>query len=143
MSDLPCCDRIEELSFFVAGTPAPQGSKRHVGGGRMVEQSKRLPAWRKAVTEAGVEALAGRPGFDNHVALVCSLTFYLHRGVTVTRPLPTVTPDKDKLERAVNDALTKAKVWGDDAQITDGSTKKRYADECVTGVQITIRKATQ
>jgi crossover junction endodeoxyribonuclease RusA len=29
--------------------PAPQGSKRHVGGGRLIESSKRLKPWRAAV----------------------------------------------------------------------------------------------
>lgn len=29
--------------------PAPQGSKRHVGGGRLVESSKRVKPWRAAV----------------------------------------------------------------------------------------------
>ena len=33
------------------GVPAPQGSKKHVGRGRMVEASKTLPAW-PAVEEA-------------------------------------------------------------------------------------------
>ena len=29
--------------------PAPQGSKRHVGGGRLIEASKRVKPWRQAV----------------------------------------------------------------------------------------------
>jgi len=35
--------------FEVPGIPAPQGSKRHVGGGRMVESSRSLPEWRASV----------------------------------------------------------------------------------------------
>lgn len=134
-------DTIEELSFFVRGLPAPQGSKKHVGNGRMVEMSKRLPKWRAAVIEAAVEALAGRPGFGRDEPIYCALQFFMPRGVTVKREYPTVTPDVDKLERGVMDALTLAKVWGDDAQVVSGTRGKRYADECPSGVRITIRSA--
>ena len=37
------------VTIKVSGEPAPQGSKRHVGGGRMIEASKKLPPWREAV----------------------------------------------------------------------------------------------
>ena len=63
------------------------------------------------------------------------------RGVTVKREYPTVTPDIDKLERAVLDAMTIAGVWGDDSQVVSGTRGKRYADECAPGVRITIRSA--
>ena len=38
--------------FAVFGLPAPQGSKRHVGEGRMVESSKRVKPWRRQVAAA-------------------------------------------------------------------------------------------
>lgn len=38
--------------FAVLGLPAPQGSKRHVGEGRMVESSKRVKPWRRQVAAA-------------------------------------------------------------------------------------------
>ena len=132
---------IEELTFYVEGNPAPQGSKKHVGNGIMVEASKALPAWRKAVTDAAVEALAGRTGFIHKEAVHCSMRFFMNRGKTVKRDLPTVTPDLDKLERAVNDALTKAGVWGDDAQVTNATHSKQYAPELTSpGVQVTVRR---
>jgi hypothetical protein len=37
------------IRFRVNGHPAPQGSKRHVGGGRMVESSRAVGPWREAV----------------------------------------------------------------------------------------------
>ena len=45
------------LTFRVYGTPAPQGSKRHVGRGVMVESSKKVAPWRQDVVAA---AAAGR-----------------------------------------------------------------------------------
>ena len=35
------------ISWETIGDPAPQGSKRHVGNGIMVESSKKLPVWRE------------------------------------------------------------------------------------------------
>jgi len=135
-------ETIEELTFYVEGKPAPQGSKRHVGNGIMIEASDYLPAWRKKVVAAAVEALAGRLGFVHKEAVHCSLEVFLPRGKTVKRELPTVPPDLDKLERAVNDALTIAGVWGDDAQVTNSNNSKRYAVELASpGVRITVRRA--
>jgi hypothetical protein len=45
-----------ELPFTVYGVPRPQGSKRHVGNGRMVESSPRVAEWRTLVAlEASIE----------------------------------------------------------------------------------------
>ena len=40
---------MSELVVVVYGVPAPQGSKRHVGHGILVESSKKLRPWRDAV----------------------------------------------------------------------------------------------
>ena len=37
---------MTEVRWMTVGIPAPQGSKRHVGNGIMIEQSASLPAWR-------------------------------------------------------------------------------------------------
>ena len=54
------------LRINVLGTPAPQGSKRHVGRGIMVESSRLVGPWREAVKAAvaatypGLEPITGR-----------------------------------------------------------------------------------
>ena len=50
---------MTNLRNEVLGTPAPQGSKRHVGGGRMVESSKLVGPWREAVKAAVAAAYPG------------------------------------------------------------------------------------
>lgn len=40
------------ISFFVPGKPAPQGSKRHVGRGILIESSKEVGPWRERVALA-------------------------------------------------------------------------------------------
>ena len=66
------------LKIFVTGDPAPQGSKRHVGGGVLVESCKRLPDWRKDVRAACLDG-DGQPKarFDGAVCL--HLDFILRR----------------------------------------------------------------
>jgi len=46
------------VEFFVAGAAAPPGSKRHVGGGRMIESSKALAPWRTQVAWEARAAMA-------------------------------------------------------------------------------------
>lgn len=136
------------FSIFVDGVPAPQGSKRHVGRGVLVESSKRLKPWRQHVTN---EIRATHPNrLDG--ALVCRLCFYMPRPKAHYRagryagelkPLAPVfsskRPDVDKLTRAVLDALTMSGAIGDDAQISRLTAEKRYARHRATcGVLIEL-----
>jgi len=120
--------------FAVFGVPAPQGSKRHVGNGRMIEASKYLPAWRKAV-ETECQSLFDEP-IDG--ALEVELWFYLPRPSSVSRDYPTVMPDTDKLCRGVLDGLTKGGAIMDDARVVDLHAYKRYSVDGWTGVQVQI-----
>lgn len=126
------------LSFRVAGNAAAQGSMRSVGNGRMVSMSKKLPGWRKAVIAAAQDA-AG-PGWE---PLDGPLTVHLH--VFLARPkttkypgVPAGTPDLDKLQRAVGDALTLAGAISDDARIVSWHAHKRWAVGCEPGARITV-----
>ena len=120
--------------FSVEGLPAPQGSKRHVGNGRMIEASKYLPAWRKAI-ETECRSLFDEP-MDG--ALEVELWFYLPRPSSVSREYPTVMPDVDKLVRAVGDGLTQGGAIADDARIVDLHAYKRYSVDGWTGVVVQI-----
>lgn len=128
---------MRELSFRVNGLPAPQGSKRHVGNGRMIEASKKVGPWRAAVFEA-VASLDFEP-FANECSI--EIVFYLEKPKTVKRILPTVPPDLDKLIRGLLDALTLAHVWLDDALAVDITAVKIYASEAdPPGAKIIIRE---
>lgn len=123
-----------ELELFIPGDPAPQGSKRHVGNGRFIEASKKVGPWRAAV-KAAVAELDFVP-FDEPVEVFA--TYLLPRPKTVTRDLPSVPPDLDKLERGLFDALTQAGVWSDDSLVVDSHPSKRYADGNPTGALVRI-----
>lgn len=116
-----------ELEMFVPGRPAPQGSKRHVGGGVMVESSKAVAPWRVTVAVHAAQAFAGRAPLDG--ALHASLLFVMPRPSATpkkTTPHAVKRPDLDKLTRAVFDALSGV-VWRDDSQVVQVVASKRIA----------------
>jgi len=112
------------IEFEVFGRPAPQGSKT-IMRGRLVESSKYLPAWRKALAEAATQVQA-ETGFYSDQPLEVSVIFTLAKPKTVKREQPTVPPDVDKLARSL-DSLTKI-LWDDDAQIVRMNLVKQYGE---------------
>jgi crossover junction endodeoxyribonuclease RusA len=117
------------LLFTVRGLPAAQGSKRHVGGGVMIESSKKVKPWRSDVKAAAEEAM---DSWDPALGPVeISIAFLFNRPKSVNpakRPYMTVAPDLDKTIRSTLDALTAAGVWKDDSQVVRVTAWKRYAE---------------
>ena len=132
------------IVLYVPGVPAPQGSKRHVGRGILVESSALLKPWRATIAAACHERDIA--GLHLDAPLMVSLMFtvtrpaghYGKRGLLNSAPaFPTKKPDIDKLSRAVLDALaTDANVIADDSRVVTLKATKRYAD--APGVLITI-----
>lgn len=133
------------LTVVVLGHPAPQGSKRHVGRGIMVESSKHLAPWRDAVrTDArdAIEKLGSAwPGtLCQPVTLRMVFTFVrpkshfrAGRNAHLLRDsapvFPHGKPDLSKLARSTEDALKDAGVLADDALIVAyGRLAKVYAN---------------
>ena len=131
------------LNISVLGRPSPQGSKRHVGGGRFIEASKYLPAWRKEITTAAVKIMQDE-GWETIADPVhLEVVFYLERPATIPqekRPWPIKPPDLDKLVRGVCDGLTDAAVWTDDDLVVKLTASKQYADTREPGASITIER---
>lgn len=135
------------IDMDVLGTPAPQGSKRHVGHGVMVESSKAVQPWREAIVSETLRS--GHAGTRMTGPVLLHVTFYLPRpkghhgarGLLPSAPaLPHRRPDADKLLRSTLDALTQAGLIEDDAQITTIRATKRYADHRPPGARITIEE---
>lgn len=106
--------------LVVYGVPGPQGSKRHVGGGRMIESSKKVKPWREAVKYAALEAKDGAGPLDGPIA--CSMVFTLAKPASRPkgrRTWATGKPDLSKLLRSTEDALTDAGLWKDDARVVE------------------------
>src|SRR5262245_45911803 len=128
----------EPLQFFVAGRPRAQGSKRHVGGGRMIESSADLPAWRELVAARAREEADGRL-FATATRVRAVFWFpplRSHYGTgrnagTLKASAPhwkETKPDADKLVRALLDGLVIGGVLRDDALVARLEVEKRYGD---------------
>lgn len=134
----------EELYFTAYGIPRPQGSKRHVGGGRLVEASNVKP-WRAAIADAVFKAMVQtsdeRPFTE---PVIVYATFFLPKPKTVKRDLPSVPPDLDKLQRALGDALSvDTNILEDDSLIVFWVASKVYvSNPADAGVRVAIRKVT-
>ena len=124
------------IRFTVFGTPRPQGSKRHVGNGVMVESSKYLKPWRQEV--AGTALTLKTEMFKAHVPVELTLNFYFQKPKTVKRRAMTTKPDSSKLLRAIEDAITGILVH-DDAQIVETHIRKHYGGP--ERVEIELREA--
>lgn len=123
---------LPAISITVYGQPAPQGSKRHVGNGVMIESSKKVKPWRadvKAAATAAVDLLDGWTPLDGPLSVSMTFAFLRpksHYGtgrnagvVKASAPMrPAGIPDLSKLIRSTEDALTKL-VWADDARVVE------------------------
>ena len=132
------------LTVTVYGLPAPQGSKRHVGKGVMVESSKAVKPWREAVVWAMRQEIAQhRDWCPLTGALEASMVFSFARpkghfgtgrNTGVLKPSaparPAVMPDLSKLARSTEDAITTAGGYEDDALLVAyRRLEKRYTTD--------------
>jgi Holliday junction resolvase RusA-like endonuclease len=125
-----CIVNAPDVTIVVRGLPAPQGSKRHVGHGVMVESSKKVKPWRQDVKYAALEAVGEEwTILDGPLSVAMTFAFdrpkghyrtgrnaHLLRGAAPIRP--SGMPDLSKLVRSTEDALTGV-VWADDARVVE------------------------
>ena len=129
---------MAEVSLSVVGNPASQGSHAIMQGRIVQVNSKKHKAWRNAITQT---ALATLPADWGPIDEPCELivNFYMPKPASVKRSLPTVSPDLDKLIRAVGDSLTDSGVVVDDSRIVRISARKLYAIGIEPGATIEVR----
>ena len=105
----------------------------------MLDASTKTRPWRHLVSSAAVQAMGTRLPYDGAVYLDITFVMLRPKGhfdskgrVKPNAPkYPAKRPDRDKLERAMQDALTGV-VYRDDCQVVDGATRKVFGDrECV------------
>lgn len=141
------------LIITVAGTPAPQGSKRHVGHGRMIEMSRRVKPWRDAVAAAAAATASVTDGWGPGPCaepVHATITFTVDRPAShysrsgQLRPDAPAYPtsrrvgDLDKLIRSTSDALVDSAVIRDDSQIVTLRASKLYMPRQPAGACIIL-----
>ena len=133
------------IQITVLGRAQPAGSKRAFAirrksgklGVSVVDDAERSRPWKDSVTAAAHEVLNGAEPLDGPLEL--HVDFYVarpagHYGTGKNRSLvkasaprfPATRPDASKLCRCIEDALTDAGVWRDDAQVVKQTVTKRY-----------------
>lgn len=116
--------------------PAPQGSKRHVGGGRLIEVSKRCKPWRQAVAASAQHQMKDQQCELLTCACSVSVIFRFRRPkahFTTNGQLKAAAPkhcvvkrnDIDKCCRSTLDALTDT-AFADDSLVVSLNAEKRY-----------------
>lgn len=136
------------INFRVNGIPAPQGSKRWLPNGRLIEDNPATKPWRATVADAALAARIAQ-GINTVLDCPCSLSIvfafprpkshYGKRGLLPSAPQWKGTkPDIDKTSRAILDAITHVLIR-DDAQIVSLSAAKRFTtDDEIPGAFITL-----
>lgn len=124
---MTAASRTSALSFelIVLGAPAPQGSKSYKGKTKagkpiLAESSKAVAPWRESIVwwaRQASEHLGGPMTGPLRVRMVFTLA--RPRSAPKRRLYPDARPDLSKLARAVEDALTDAGVWADDACVVE------------------------
>jgi crossover junction endodeoxyribonuclease RusA len=125
------------LTLFIPGEPAPQGSKRYLGKGIMIEASKKVKPWRADIRAACLDG-KGKPRIQfNGDAVTVTAEFVLKRPIST----PKKKPDLDKLTRALMDGIGSAGIWSDDSQVVKVIASKRLAEiDEVTGCRIVVER---
>lgn len=151
----------------VLGIPEAQGSMvafvdKRTGRATMhAQNAARLKRWRKKVRGEAEHAMAYHDQITGPVKVQLVFAFdrpasHYGTGRNANQlranaprfPDNRASKDVDKLERAVFDALTDAKVWADDSQIVDVRARKLWCGESVhapeePGMRVQIEPALQ
>ncbi len=128
------------IEFTALGTPRPKGSLRHIGNGRLIEQTD-VKRWMGTVRQAA----AGQEHLEGPVQVFLEFVFERPKSAQ-NRLYPHVrsTGDLDKLVRAVLDALQPKDPWpgliDDDSQVVRITAAKDYGLE--PGVRIRLEELT-
>lgn len=131
------------IEFVVPGVPQQQGSKNRWGG----EDNPRVKGWRAQVADAAYAVMLGGP-LRGPVEVEVEFVFPRPknhygsgRNALVIKPSAphwhSGTPDLDKLQRAIGDALTGV-ILLDDRQIASWVVTKRYGT--VARAEIAVRE---
>lgn len=126
---------MPSCTFFVAGDPAAQGSKRLVrlrnGRSVMLEQSQKVKPWRAAVAATAREHDC--PTYPDFVRVIASVQFLRPAGhyrkdgtVKPSTPRYPGYADVDKLARALLDGLAGV-AYGNDRQVAQLSLERAWA----------------
>ena len=144
------------VNIRIFGIPRPQGSKKHVGRGILVESSNGIKEWRHDVRDAVFSQYAG-PLIDTPVAVCATFLFnrpkgHYGQGRNADRLKPsapkhltsTAHGDIDKILRGLLDAISAGaggSLIKDDSLVVEVMANKRYVEDGeLPGAYLTVTK---
>jgi Holliday junction resolvase RusA-like endonuclease len=136
------------ISFFVSGTPVPQGSMKAFRVKNsdkivMTHSNNKLAEWRNIISDMAINMSETHEWgiAERGEAIEVKMKFFFSRPASRKKDrCMTTRPDLDKLIRAVNDALTGI-LYEDDSQINIMLAEKCYiTDNQIPGVSIIVTK---
>ena len=134
------------VSFVCYSRAAPQGSKRFLGPGRMMESSKRVKPFRQDIRFTALEQSLP-DGWPMDAAMKVSYRFHFQRpkshhtskgALTKSAPIEATSRglgDVEKLARATSDALSGV-LFDDDSQVVEMHLTKVYDDRDLVVVTV-------
>jgi len=131
------------IRIAVLGKPAPKGSMKSYGRGRMVDSLKSTKPWGDEIILAAAQE-RDRVGWEmltGAVSVECVAITPRPKTVKREYPITRSSGDVDKLARNLLDALVKAQIMADDSQVIDLRMLKLYprsASEVDGGMFITV-----
>lgn len=137
--------------FWVPGKPVQQGSKNVSRQGKVYEAAKGHKDWRRTVSDVAMVYMRQHKLQPFTQARVWATyvfprpkAHYRTNGEILPRFLDTlhlVQPDRDKLDRCLNDGLTQGGILVDDSVIYAGTSRKIYVNPMAPepGCLVTIR----
>lgn len=131
------------FNAFVPGKPLPKGSLRHIGNGRMIEQTK-VKTW-MADIQAHVSEVYQDVGPMFTTPVSATITFWFPRPLAAKNrlyPHMRSVGDIDKLVRAVLDALQPSVISDDSLVVRLDASKFYESDVYPAGAFISIQDLT-
>lgn len=137
--------------FWIPGRPVSQGSKNRAANGHLYESAKGHKQWRRTITDvAALYMLRNKIEPFTQARVWATYVFprpkshYRTNGEILPQyvdALYLTTPDRDKLDRCLNDGLTDSGIITDDRIIYAGTSRKIYVcpEAPEPGCLVTIR----
>lgn len=130
-----------EVRFFVQGVPKGQPRPRvyRQGGKTWAHSQGKAGEWKNMVKAVGLQNRPDKP-IEGPVAM--QIDFFMARPKRLKKGevgYCPVKPDIDNLVKAVMDSLNDTGIWGDDNQVVELSSSKKYCAEGENpGAQVAI-----
>jgi len=129
------------IKIWIPGQPVAKGRPRFAKRGKFTKvfTDEKTARWENLVALATAASMVGKKPMEG--ALLVDAIFWLKRPKSIPKKVkfPVKKPDLDNMVKALLDGMTQGGIWGDDSQVVDLASGKRYELEGQgVGVSVTV-----